>query len=612
MRAYAIVVALLAGSTSAATVPIGAPLPNFNKGEPLVGLGPPVDAGLLSSIVRDPSPTTSERRFWYAGLLRGKGAESSPIIGSLLLEDTQTNPAGFVTEEINVLKPPAGSIYGSDAVHGSLLIVGSNKKVDDDRFHTVISVYDNLNFGGASIRLRTEYEYPNAYAASSEGLDLRAAGPRPGDRARFDPEELFQQYLQMIFGGTGDCPDVRINQFSVRRSGTESPNILVEDDLPLYEGWCHQRYARGARFVDPGSGEEAFFWGVRCREFYDGPEAACLYKVLPGRPEDGLSLALDRTWGGGDGRVMLKTANGEDFHFSDITALLDGSVVVAAGIGKATTGYLPILSKLDKAGLGDKTFGTNGVWPIPATGGNTQVRSLTSGFGGGIQATGETYTPAGVRPWSFFLEPGTATPKYTEYNFKGHPNSAFFRHIREPDGTLTAVGTWYPNYPDTSGQQPLIARIAGPSLAVEAVQYFHAGFGHYFLTPARTSRPSSIPASSKAGSAPASPSTFIHRAQRVPTTSIASSAPASATKSSHFFTNQYAQRSNRHAQPGLAIRRDCGRGAAAGRERRVPGGCGSGLSGVQQRHGRCAQPLAYDEPGQAGGVALHGLRCRRV
>ena len=492
MRAYAIVVALLAGSASAATVPIGTPLPNFNKGEPLAGFGPAHDVKLLSNIVRVPA-STPERRFWYSGLASSTSANSTDFIGSLYLEDTKTNPDGFAMEPIEVLNPPPeGAVYGMDAIGGTLspIIVGTNRKIDTNRFRVAVQIYEKETSGADALRLSGEYLFSDSNSASTEGLALLAR-----DKSL---RGLWQMHLAHV-KGNADCSDLHVAQFSFPRSHDPASTISLDSDLALSEasGWCHKKYVRGTRWIDPATGEESLVFGARCSAQSGGPAAACVYKVRPARLESGLSLALDLTWGGGDGRVMLETANGSDLRLDDVAFVFDGSVVVAAGIGNATTGYLPYLIKLDKAGLGDKTFGTDGVLPIPATGLSTSIGSLTSGFDGGIQVTGTTYSQTNSHPFAFFYSPPppsapppvhtgyapkAAQTTYIEYTFNGHENSAFFRHIREPDGTITAVGTWYPNYPNTSGQQPLIARIAGPSLAVEAVQYFHAGFGHYFLT----------------------------------------------------------------------------------------------------------------------------------
>ena len=91
-----------------------------------------------------------------------------------------------------------------------------------------------------------------------------------------------------------------------------------------------------------------------------------------------------------------------------------------------------------------------------------------------------------MRPFIYFHyrtsapgAPETYGTKLVEHTLPGRENSTFFRHIREPDGTITAVGATYGSYPNTATMRPLVVQMEGPQVASKAIEYFHANFAHY-------------------------------------------------------------------------------------------------------------------------------------
>ena len=112
--------------------------------------------------------------------------------------------------------------------------------------------------------------------------------------------------------------------------------------------------------------------------------------------------------------------------------------------------------------------------------------TVTIDINGSIQVSGESFLSGAVRPFMYFhtrtsapSAPEAYASQLVEYAFAGHPNSLFFEHVREPDGTLTAVGTSYGAYPNVATMRPLVVQLVGPAAAQPAIEYFHAGFGHY-------------------------------------------------------------------------------------------------------------------------------------
>jgi hypothetical protein len=141
---------------------------------------------------------------------------------------------------------------------------------------------------------------------------------------------------------------------------------------------------------------------------------------------------------------------------------------------------------LNANGTLDTSFAVGGVLVIPTTGSSTNPRTMTIDIHDNIQISGETYTATTVRPFVYFHTktsapgaPETYDSQIVEYAFAGHENSAFFTHVREPDGTITAAGTSFGAYPDPASMRPLIVKLEGPKAAMPAIEYFHAGFGHY-------------------------------------------------------------------------------------------------------------------------------------
>lgn len=364
-----------------------------------------------------------------------------------------------------------------------MLVVGSNKRRAQGGFDLSMLTYQ-IGPSPNPFQFLGEFFVMAAGAASAEGTDLLSGGPRPGDPDWDHPTRSAFRLWHTSFFGTGPtCYGPRLGQVTVRRADADATPTFTSDGILALDNkfnQCHLRFGRTVRWTDRVSGSESLFVGMRCKDSETAPESACFYKVRPAQP--GGPLEFDLAWGGGDGQAIVKTSAGSDFRYFDHTVDPEGRLVIAAGIGSATAGFKANLVRLDGGGGLDTVFGNGGVQPIPAPGANTNPRTVTSGFGVGYQVTGETYTATSVRPFSYFHDPNDGTSKYSEYEFAGKPNSAFFSHVREPDGRLTAVGTWYPSYPGTADQRPLVARIVGPTVATEAFRYHHRDFDHAFVT----------------------------------------------------------------------------------------------------------------------------------
>lgn len=222
--------------------------------------------------------------------------------------------------------------------------------------------------------------------------------------------------------------------------------------------------------------------GARCRETPTAAEQACVYKVRAGAD----ALSLDTTFGG-DGQVIIRAADpAVPLRYWDHAIDRQGRVLVTYGLGRTDGSYVPVLLRLRADGTLDSSFPGNGVHTIPTTGASANPRTITTDINGNIQVTGETYTATTVRPFAYFFSNTSVSPaaeaftgQLVEYAFPGHPNSAFFSHVREADGTIVAVGTSYGAYPDVSTMRSLVVQLVGHPAAVPAIEYFNAGFGHH-------------------------------------------------------------------------------------------------------------------------------------
>lgn len=286
---------------------------------------------------------------------------------------------------------------------------------------------------------------------------------------------------------TPNCSRLSVRVISLRAGIDEISLKYAGTPLTIDPNVCGVRFAASrGNPLQPGA---PIVTVNRVRE--NNVEAALIHRLARGAATNAVAsatpeFALDTSFGS-NGQVTLRAPTaGVPLRYFDHAVDTQGRVLVVYGIGRSDGSYVPTLARLTKDGTLDPTFANGGTVVIPTTGQSANPRTVTVDINGHIQVTGETYTATTVRPFAYFLvrtsAPGTAdaySPRFAEYSFQGFENSAFFRHVREPDGRLTAVGVNYGNYPDTSTMRPLVVRLMGTPAAARAIEFFHAVFGHY-------------------------------------------------------------------------------------------------------------------------------------
>lgn len=272
-------------------------------------------------------------------------------------------------------------------------------------------------------------------------------------------------------------------QFS-ERYRADLPALFTEGHFGVANievaGWAGSSTVTGSRCRGPGTASA---------------DGACLYRhnIAPPPPPAVVAeddpppqVSLDTSFGG-DGQVILRAADPSvPLRYWNHAVDTDERVLVVYGLGRPDGSFSAALLRLRKDGTADTTFGSNGVVVIPASGLSANPRSVTVDVHGNIVVTGETYSATTVRPFVYFHyrtsapgAPETYGTKLVEHTIPGKENSVYFRHIREPDGAITAVGATYGAFPDVATMRPLVVQIEGPAGALRAIEYFHANFGHY-------------------------------------------------------------------------------------------------------------------------------------
>lgn len=339
-----------------------------------------------------------------------------------------------------------------------------------------------------------------SFKLSPPGVSARGSELRIANAIRYDSPRIGGFATSVREDGSGgNSPAVTTFQAGLNDAGDAwTYNITADWN---FGGSFARRYRDVARFDIAGWEASSAVLGTGFTE--NGVEQAALYKLLidstrtfpPPVPlpaarvvaaDTPPPIALDTSFGG-DGEVIIRSADGSTpmryFHHA-IDA--QDRVLVAYGVGRPDGSFIPTLLRLKPDGTLDPTFANGGVVVIPTTGQSTNPRTITVDIRGNIVVTGETYTATTVRPFVYFHyktsaagAPETYGTKLVEHTIPGKENSAFFKHIREPDGTISAVGVTYGAYPDTATMRPLYVEMEGPAGGLRALQFFHANFGHF-------------------------------------------------------------------------------------------------------------------------------------
>ena len=383
-------------------------------------------------------------------------------------------------EENRELAAAARFLYAGDT-----LVVAGNETKGAGAYQPWIYAF-GVPKGGDPLALRATLDLAPGVAASAEVTDAEFA--KLPTRTDGIGASYYASVARKI--GGADCYELSLTRFTsdldeLTDTQLFNSNFYVTGFThPFTE--CHTRATKIATMsIERSRGEvDPVVWmGSRCLDGMSMKESICLYQIK----DLGTSASLDTRFGG-DGQVKISHAGGMNMRLSDVVSYKDG-LVVAAGRERTPGAYDAILIGLTPGGALDTSFGVIGVVEFALSGLSSEIRKITSDRQGGIQVTGNTFTANSSWPFFYGLPPlapapngaKTYDPVLVEHQFADHPNAMFFGHERRPDGSLVAVGAAFGTYPDTSTMRPLVAVLEGPPAATQAIEYFHAGFGHYAI-----------------------------------------------------------------------------------------------------------------------------------
>ncbi|MFO1282104.1 MAG: hypothetical protein U1F51_06465 [Burkholderiales bacterium] len=415
---------------------------------------------------------------------------------------------------------------------GERLFVGANVSTGPNAFHPWLYSFALPRSGGLPT-LRASLDLAPGFAGTAEVTDVRFVTPPTSDLA-----DLTSNFFLVAEQQSGDCHAIKFGKAEYVDDGT--PSLSQKYHFGAFQPFseCHTRAMRFGK-NDPLPADAAIWIGGRVRNTPNSSESVALYKLT----DQGDTAVLDTSFGG-DGQVKIQHASGLNMRFFDLTSRTDRLYVALAVEGPQVGTYQPIIMRMFLDGGLDYGFGVNGIVLIPATGSSSNPRTITTDAAGNIVVTGETYTANSVRPFAYFhvrTSPLNAAEafasQHVEYAFPGFANSAFFTHDHAPDGTITFGGATYGAYPDISTMRPFVGRIAGPPGTTKAIEYFHAGLGHYAVI--------SIPAEIQALDSQTIPGWTrtgfwfnVHATEAPGTLGVDRFfSDAFAPKSSHFYTN---------------------------------------------------------------------------
>jgi hypothetical protein len=451
----------------------------FNDGNPVVVDEVPNPAYAFLA-ARNRGPQNGQQAFMF-GLSADYGAAPEPVYYSAFEYEMNAGEIRqFAVRLGEILANETGKV---DSINGLLLagdraFVAGNRSTAPDTFHPYVHAFEYTG-GVDPWKLGATLDLAPSATGSTEVTSLSYAD-LPTNTVG-DGASLMATITRKI---GADCHEWSVAKFTYTDVG-DTRSLNLSYNLPMSFPECRTKAVRVRPQVPQPQAPIGlgYWWAGRCLETAGGAEKVCISEIV----DDGSSLSLDLNFGGGDGQVTIQHAGGLNMRFWDVASQGD-KLVVAAGREGNPGAYDAILIRLNANGTLDTTFGNGGVVEIPTTGLSTNPRTLSADIHGGLQVTGETYTANSVRPFVYFHPPPPPPPAsaakayepvLVEHTFADTPNSTFFVHERLPDGSIVAAGAAYLNYPDPASMRPLVVVLEGPPAATKAIEYVHAGFGHY-------------------------------------------------------------------------------------------------------------------------------------
>ena len=448
---------LVANGTNAQYPARGQPDPAFNSGRPrVVGLMPAGGQDSAFSI----APLSATR--FAVGVLRSAQAK-----GKVLIVDT--TPENVAVFDTKFGAPGAHEDLYAIATSGSGVVLGGGIDTGDGKQSAVLQWRDvglaataRYDDGGTVVSAPTDAAYPLVYSAV-----VAATAPVAGIARVWQVRSAF----------TADASCARATLHALDHGAAGFTERYMLDLTGAMVRACITPQALVQQSTSP-AGARALVVASGCSDQANGLQYACLVRIV----DDGVSLHLDPAFGT-SGLALYGFGTGLDVVLDGMTLDAAGNVLVAAS-RYTSTSIVPVLVRFRSDGQLDGTFGATGTLVIPtggtgpATGGVPAVAAS-----GTVLIPGAGAGTSGVRPFVAWYDPATGSAQATRIEFTAtEPDfyfAGFVAAMPLPGGAALAVGA-----ADTSADtgSPLVARLAGDRQTVDLLEYFHAGFGHYFVT----------------------------------------------------------------------------------------------------------------------------------
>lgn len=224
-------------------------------------------------------------------------------------------------------------------------------------------------------------------------------------------------------------------------------------------------------------GAQAMIAGGRCKDHpSDAEHYACATRVL----DTGAALAVDMGYGI-NGLAQYRGPAGA--RLTNLSFAVDplGSVWFAGSRSTTPGSSKGFVFRFGPGGLFDSGFGDAGVLLLPTGAANQSwAYDIALTPDGLVQVAGRAANASGiVRPVMVYYDAATTASQVARLEIGDINSSAYLALVTLPAAGALAVGNVYSS--DTTGHT-LIARLAGDRQTQDLLEYFHAGFGHYFLT----------------------------------------------------------------------------------------------------------------------------------
>ncbi len=451
---------VMAGSALAQYPPRGQPDPGFNGGRPLVVANTPDASSYTYGFAITPLSGT---RFAVAGV---RANSSSDVV--LVVDTVPERVTSFDIKSSPAAKQASLwtlSTLGSAILIGGYVVDANNKPYASLELRDIgVDALPVFEPRAAILSASSDPNYPNpittaAFAQPSvNGAQVWQVRSRYS--SNFSCSTASLQRLDYTGGSFFERYQIDLN-----------PGLTQTCLLPLFI------LATFSRPGDP-AGADALVIGGVCSDSPGSVGYSCFARLV----DTGSALLIDRTYGNNGMARFYGPAEGDVLRLQDMKVDPAGNIFAAAFRLGTLGDYSAIAFKVSAGGALDMGFGGGGV--VVASGGSSGA--VAGGVAltpdGVVQVVGNSSGASGVRPFIAYLDAVTGAAQFSRIEFTAQEPNYYFAEFLGvtalPGGGALAVGEVQAvrDAPST-----LIARLAGDRQTLDVLEYYHAGFDHYFI-----------------------------------------------------------------------------------------------------------------------------------